>query len=72
VAAPVAPVAAVAAAPVQPEPPRTRVQSWAVSLPKVHLPPPAPPTPKPAKDEVEVIHGKLKTVEVFARESGPR
>jgi hypothetical protein len=41
-------------------------------LPKVHPAPPAAPTPKPAKDEVEVIHGKLKTVEVFARESGPR
>jgi pilus assembly protein CpaB len=67
-----APVAAVAAVPVQPEPPRPRVQSWAVSSPRVHLPPPAAPTPKPARDEVEVIHGKQKTVEIFAKGSGLR
>ena len=64
-----APVAATPALFARPEP---RVPIRAFSLPETQLSPAAVLRPKPALDEIEVIHGKLKTLEIFAKESGRR
>ena len=66
------PPVAAATAPPPPAPPRPRAEAAAVSQPVVQPPPAVVVAPKPAVDAVEVIHGKMKTVEIFAKGSGPR
>jgi pilus assembly protein CpaB len=65
-----APVETAAAPPPPPAPPRPRAEVRTVPPPVA--PAPVVVAPKPPDNEIEVIHGKVKTVEIFAKGRSPK